>query len=66
MKDEKPATLEKSVAGIVKIPETIIKQFEREAQGLRFGGLSIIANFRDSRISFRLEKVISFVAGGDQ
>jgi hypothetical protein len=37
---------------------------EAELKSIQFGGCSLIANVRDGKITYRLEKVISVMAGG--
>jgi hypothetical protein len=44
------------------IPPTVIKQLEREMNGIEFGGISLIINFRNGHPSYRIEKVISVMA----
>jgi hypothetical protein len=49
----------------MKLALSVIDQFEREARGLAFGGVSIIAQFRNGKPTFRIEKVVSIVSGGE-
>jgi len=50
-----------TIPQISNIPEAVIEKLEREIQGVVFGGVSLIVNIRDGRLTYRIEKTVSIL-----
>ena len=48
-----------------KVPQAVIDKLEDEIQGVAFGGVSLIVAIRDGHRSYRIEKLISIMTGGN-
>jgi len=50
------------IKGNCNIPATVLSKLEHEMQDVEFGGVSLIITIRDGRPTFRIEKILSFMA----
>lgn len=51
--------------GIFSIPSAVLQRLEHEIRGIDFGGVSLIIVIRDGHPTFRIEKTVSIMAGGN-